>query len=499
MKMNAGENQEGTIIIRDNSLMKEEKLGKVLIAACSFLIAIITLYGITRDDPISYAFVSILMIVLLIPTLKSLQSELPQDICEPIFIILIFYFLYFGFRSVYLDYNNADALRGYWGSPPTVLPKDIHATLLLVIVGVLFMLVFYYLPVARNAALRAPSLRTFSKSINSLIPAYLIVIIGLICKMLLFRIGYGTAIFADLEVPVYLYLLQTLSSLASMGISLIICVKFSRNERFGVIPILLILMYFIISIFAGWKSLLFQIFWLLIIPYNYFRKRVSVKKFILFGTLAVFATVIFIFPVFGLYRKILPNENYVIFKSFGRAYQEAEYGNLATSFRDFSNRLSGLDSLVILYKGGSKGRAFGYTFLVSASSLIPRFIWHNKPYIDIGKLFGVIYMNQPTNVQNSYAVTNIGELYWNFGFMGIILGMAALGFIYRFIYEYFFRFRNANGVFLYAIIFGIIINIESAISTSIVKIVVNIFVALLVIWLCHIFGFLFLKGNGQNY
>ncbi len=100
------------------------------------------------------------------------------------------------------------------------------------------------------------------------------------------------------------------------------------------------------------------------------------------------------------------------------------------------------------------GESFLYTFILP----IPRLIWPQKPYPEFlkilwkatgGRFFG-------------YAVPNIGEYYANFGIAGVIVLMALLGFIFRYIYDT-YKHNDKNQLILmgYSIFYFFIFQIVS--------------------------------------
>lgn len=70
------------------------------------------------------------------------------------------------------------------------------------------------------------------------------------------------------------------------------------------------------------------------------------------------------------------------------------------------------------YKDGATLTPLFYTF-------IPRFIAPNKPNNVTGKIFNQAFSISTPNT--SIAITNLGDLYWNFGWAGVIAGMTIIG------------------------------------------------------------------------
>lgn len=86
----------------------------------------------------------------------------------------------------------------------------------------------------------------------------------------------------------------------------------------------------------------------------------------------------------------------------------------------------------------------------------PRFIWKDKPMItangnEFGHRIGVL-----SDGKNSTFVgaTMVGDLYMNFGLIGIIAGMFSIGAMFRFIFDYLVRLTGASlsGLLIYSIV-----------------------------------------------
>jgi hypothetical protein len=98
---------------------------------------------------------------------------------------------------------------------------------------------------------------------------------------------------------------------------------------------------------------------------------------------------------------------------------------------------------------------------------IPRAIFPWKPAITIGQEFGHRYsFLHPTDHTTSYNLSQLVEMYVNFGFIGIVIGMFLMGIIYRALYEMFCGPESGEGGLLIGIyIFTKLSIIESNFST----------------------------------
>jgi hypothetical protein len=74
------------------------------------------------------------------------------------------------------------------------------------------------------------------------------------------------------------------------------------------------------------------------------------------------------------------------------------------------------------------GLQLGATMDYAWFAFVPRIIWPNKPQVNRGSWFSVyIGFARSEDRGFSLGMTAIGELYWNFGLIGVLLGMLLTG------------------------------------------------------------------------
>jgi hypothetical protein len=96
----------------------------------------------------------------------------------------------------------------------------------------------------------------------------------------------------------------------------------------------------------------------------------------------------------------------------------------------------------------------GYTYASLVGSFIPRVLWPDKPTKEVGQAFGHRYRYLYwTNVSTSINLPFLVEFYANFGALGVFVGMAIVGLIYRILDDV----VNAPGQDLLASLIGVII------------------------------------------
>lgn len=74
----------------------------------------------------------------------------------------------------------------------------------------------------------------------------------------------------------------------------------------------------------------------------------------------------------------------------------------------------------------------GYTLQLLLNSFIPRIFWPDKPDSSVGQLFNRQF-RVSLDPDTYISATHLGELYWNFGWPGLLVGMFAIGLLLGFV------------------------------------------------------------------
>lgn len=86
-----------------------------------------------------------------------------------------------------------------------------------------------------------------------------------------------------------------------------------------------------------------------------------------------------------------------------------------------------LNEVIRYFQSGGKPMA-GRTYYLALVAPIPRILWPGKPTISLGTEFSILFGFTATS---SYAISQLGELYINFGIIGVVIGFAVFGILYR--------------------------------------------------------------------
>jgi hypothetical protein len=157
-------------------------------------------------------------------------------------------------------------------------------------------------------------------------------------------------------------------------------------------------------------------------------------------------------------------------------------------FRATMSRFSDVASVATIV---SKGRELsprnpGETLSWTFDAVVPRAIAPGKhDPAAFGNEFGRTYTNlAPFNTTTSIATSQPGELFLNFGWLGVVIGGAALGAVFRALNDYFAaRDSEPAALAVYSITALPLINcLESIVAVGLVGLLKSVFVMLLLLW-----------------
>ncbi|HVK67052.1 MAG TPA: hypothetical protein VM694_21350 [Polyangium sp.] len=116
-----------------------------------------------------------------------------------------------------------------------------------------------------------------------------------------------------------------------------------------------------------------------------------------------------------------------------RTYSQGDYGEgdgieeQATAF--FERSFEPIPAAFLYGEVERHGHRWGETFDYLAYAFVPRIFWPDKPTVSRGGWFYYYIGAARTEAEatTSIAQTAAGEMYWNFGFPGVLLGLGAIG------------------------------------------------------------------------
>jgi len=116
-------------------------------------------------------------------------------------------------------------------------------------------------------------------------------------------------------------------------------------------------------------------------------------------------------------------------------------------------------------------------------TFIPRAIWPDKPAPLNGLYFSTHYFGLPPSTSSSSSMTWMGDLYINFGLLGVFLGMGAIGMLLAWWYGAFQRNFSMQTIVIYAAAVPVIMNFEPTVPAVITSLMRDLIILALMTWL----------------
>ncbi len=171
---------------------------------------------------------------------------------------------------------------------------------------------------------------------------------------------------------------------------------------------------------------------------------------------------------------IYQNPEYLkrVLEGYGDYLQNAlVLGDFGVAYNNFMYIYKNITEIGFLY-GQSLFRLF-YTW-------IPRSIWENKPY-DVQLQIVKLNLNPYYTGGSSQSVTFIGEVFWNYGFLAIVLTFFFLGKIIKKIDENLYRLENYQVIALLSLSPFFMLMWRGSFTTTLVYAIAN----LIIIYFCY--------------
>ena len=259
----------------------------------------------------------------------------------------------------------------------------------------------------------------------------------------LFMVVYDSTVSVFYIPPTILGLPTSVASnlklLSPLGAVMLIYL-FTREFQTALVGTLLVLIIgseFAFGFIASSKEISFRIAVLLLLGLYYVRGRVNLRII----ALMVIISIPYLL-YFNAYRMQMMEGGFLnpaeAFANFGKnldvvkskTKQEDEVA--ASSLKSLSQRVDNKVYIDIIVAGTDSGRVDrlnGESLWYFFTSFVPRAMWAGKPVTSTGQLF-----NREFGLSASrftfVPTTQLGDLYWNFGWPAVLVGMTAIGFIF---------------------------------------------------------------------
>jgi hypothetical protein len=142
------------------------------------------------------------------------------------------------------------------------------------------------------------------------------------------------------------------------------------------------------------------------------------------------------FPVFQAYRAVVSGHGVArtaVLDNLGKTLDAAlaakdRVNNGRERAQTIFERLSMKSSVDVIIQGTANSTPFqhGYTLTPILATFLPKIVWPNKPEVATGRLVNKVFYHID-QTETYISPSHLGELYWNFGWPGVLVGMTAIG------------------------------------------------------------------------
>jgi len=425
------------------------KTGALFIS--SLLVVSLVLLVILWDVTKAYLLAGALgcLLVLLLPTLSSKR----YDVFQPLSFTILSVAIGVTGRTIYILSNPDGAERLLLGEDPAFMLPAILATL----VGLLFFVVGYVHKVPKLSLQRLKIARSDVWDVRRLwIVVLLFTGVSLIATLLFLQeMGFEfqdiTSIsrkrFVVLEESEVGYTalgyLRWAASLSKISFMLVMAWFVSSGKRWlSTVGFATVAMFCIAAVFPFLTSARGSLLWLIlssVIMWHYLRRPLPTRTVIIVAILALLVLSVMI----NLRRGDVDLAEGVSLESLG----ERLFGS-----RDFLD-ITTTAHIIAAIQEGRLDYSYGRTYLTWLCAPIPRTVWLEKPAVSVGwevkrRVFGF-------GGAGGIPPGSIGEAFWAFGFLGVVIIMLLLGGIVGGIYRSLrvYLYNNKNMALIYVFLF----------------------------------------------
>jgi len=415
--------------------------------------------------PGTAAAIGALMLVCSVPLLRHVARNNPIDSLEPLITFSLIYFLVFGLGALHA---SIDPLA--YGS----LFTDPLPGLLMALAGLpLLLLGYYWLPQGsvRKLASWFPEWN-MGPAIGT---AVVFLVIGAVALAQLFRPGTYFFYAAITQSTTDLSVTGFFQGFFFIGLTMLSIIAFSTGRKSLRLTVLVLAVAATIALLPTARR-----YWLLLIavavvvPYHFYRRPIPVKAIV--GT--ILALVFLLYPIGQLYRNASldalqsgPSEVPRVAISMANSLSQMSPGEYVSfSMRAAFYRVNYalvLTRMEQVYPD-QQDYLYGKTYLPGVTSLIPRYFWPDKPsfdyYNEFGRATGFLPSWDTTTV---IFYSSVGELYLNFGILGLVIGMLVYGVLFKALYATVGESgRSPSAVLLYSLVFLDLVRVEGPLGPA---------------------------------
>lgn len=428
------------------------KRARYLCFLCVFSLCFVVMTSIAEDDG-EWAFWMSNLVFFGVMLNYCIFIRSGGDMFEPVILVGLIYLMAFVGRAMCLYVKLDQTNINNWVRANLHLLGQANAY---IVAGLAFFALGYYLPIGNTLAKRFYRVKT---TWNMDLLGKRAVLIYCLClpTKLLILLPPGTYAFQNAITSRLGSMITLVASLTDVAL-LLYAIYYYHHRKAGVIRgktafYVMLCIQLLAGFLTGYREPLFITLMALVFVRHYMWKPMSIARVL--G--AAFVLMLVITPISRSYRSLREDQQQDIAPAIANLSDEVGFyiqrqyalendsaaGYALRSAMTISNRFHGTDSLIACmatvpkYVDYQQGRTL---YLLPLTLFVPRAVWPGKPKIGLGTYFrDNIWKGPRSNYETAgqIAITQMGELYINFGVGGILAGMLVLGVIHRFAYSHF--------------------------------------------------------------
>lgn len=262
------------------------------------------------------------------------------------------------------------------------------------------------------------------------------------------------------------------------GLALLTLAWLRHRSRSAVLLLMLIVpLSMALNFFTGSKRAVLTPPFMIALAYVVYERRIR-KKWLVGGL----AMLIVLYPFAQFYREIAqttrtsgmrtffqhPAAIMESLSQFGKSANLSDY--LSTGLQSTGKRLDSLGVLEVIVKDTPERVPYqgGWTIGLIFLSYVPRIVWPNKPGLTIGT-WVMQHYGSALDLQTNLGPTWIGELFFNWGYLGVAGGMLLLGILFRTFQERLFGWQASVPALFAAVVvlYGCCRSVEGALLSPV--------------------------------
>lgn len=461
--------------------------GLLVSATAAFLFALFLLLVLVESrliaapGPLLVLFLAVLLaVVALWPAFVSMRTHTNGiDLFNPLFYAAWFFFLpQFTIASLIIVFG------GLVTSPALLLPDPWTPraeAIVFAIIGSIGLSMGYYLPIGKRIGWALPNFKALNHSPGmARLAATLFLLLGLITQLGSFRMGSFGYQF-NLETSTWGSTFAWLAQLTVVGEGMIWYSYFRTKRGWRLLALACIGFILLTVLISGARGMLFNSLLVVAGGYVYAQSDLRFRRLWKWGLVILLGLLVGM--VFGTFFRLtkVASLGRTSGMSFGDVISILNYSLLSIkqlsasevfgfAWQRLAERMDGVTSLGVIVSFADHLKdnevALGIDNNIVrdlATTFIPRFLWPSKPPVGVSEQIGNLYFHTQ---YNSPAVTYMGDLYRNFGILGVAIGMLILGVVLRGLYVWLIEKQERSpfrvGLFL---LLGGVVNYEGLYST----------------------------------